>query len=147
MCVDYRALNKATIPDKFPIPVVEELLDELHGSNFFSKLDLKSGYNQFRIYPDSIDKTAFRTHEGHYEYLVMPFGLMNAPSTFQAIMNDVFGPLLRQTVVIFFDDILVYSATWQDHLQDLAMVFHILQQHEFVVNKKKCHFAQTKVDY
>jgi len=146
-CVDYRALNAVTIKDKFPIPVVEELLDELKGAKLFTKLDLKLGYHQVRVNEDDISKTAFRTHHGHFEFMVMPFGLSNAPSTFQALMNMVLKPFMRRCVLVFFDDILIYSSSWMEHLQQLRAVLDTLHAHQVQVKCSKCTFAAPIVDY
>jgi len=127
--VDYRALNKLTIKDKYPIPMIEELLEEFVGVTTFSKIDLKSRYHQIRMTVGEEFKTAFETHSCHYEFLIMPFGLTNAPTTFQSLMNEVFRDHLKKFILVFFNDILVYSRSLSDHYKHLEIVLEILRGH------------------
>jgi len=146
-CVDYRALNAVTVRDRFPIPTIDELLDELGSANVFTKIDLRSGYHQIRVMPNDTHKMAFRTFDEHYEFLVMPFGLTNAPSTFQSAMNDLFRPYLRKFVLVFFNDILVFSNSHTDHVQHLQLVLDLLHHHKFFAKLSKCIFAVARVEY
>jgi hypothetical protein len=145
-CVDYRHLNSITIKDKHPMPVVDELLDELCGAQWFSKLDCRSGYHQIRVALGDEAKTAFKTHHGLYNK-VIPFGLTNAPATFQSAMNNIFAPLLRKGVLVLMDDILVYSNSLEVHAQLLSQVFQLLQDNQFFLKLSKCEFAKQQLEY
>jgi hypothetical protein len=147
LCVDYRALNKITIKNRYPLPRIDELMDRLQGASVFSKLDLQSGYWQIRIKEEDIPKTAFRTRYGHYEWRVLPFGLTNAPATFQALMNRVLHPFLDQFVVVYLDDILVFSRAPEEHLNHLEQVLTALEKHELYVGMDKCGFGLAEVDF
>jgi hypothetical protein len=142
-CIDYCALNARTSKDKFPISVV----DDLHSARYFTKLYLRLGYHQVCMFIGDIDKTMFYTHHGHYEFLVMPLGLSNAPATFQALMNDVLHPYLRRFVLVFFDDILIYSSSWAKHLQHFSIVLDELRAHQLHLKCSKCSFGAPSVAY
>lgn len=147
LCVDYRLLNMRTIRNKFPLPVIDDLIDQLGNAKWFSKLDLMSGYHQIRINPNDEHKTGFSTRSGHYQFRVMPFGLTNAPATFQSYMNQVFQPFLFKFVVVYLDDILVYSDSKEAHMAHLEKVLCTLQEHGLVAKKSKCEFFQKSVSF
>ena len=140
-CVDYRDLNKASVKNKWSIPLVDDLLEELAGSIAFSKIDLRAEYNQVRMNLEDVWKTNFRTHSGHYEYLVIPFGLTNAPTTFQGLMNSSFQKFLRKFLLVFLDDILVYNKHIIEHIQHLREVLQTLRSHSLFVKRYKCYFV------
>ncbi|WVZ86941.1 hypothetical protein U9M48_033652 [Paspalum notatum var. saurae] len=145
--VGYRYLNALTVRGKFPIPVFDEMMDELASASWFSTLDLNSGFHQIRLKTGEEPKTAFQTHFGHFEFKVTSFGLCGAPGTFQGAMNVTLQPLLRRCVVVFFDDILVYSSSFEQHLSHLRQVFHLLAQDKWQVKLSKCTFAQRQIAY
>ncbi|GBG86077.1 hypothetical protein CBR_g40979 [Chara braunii] len=147
LCVDYCGLNRYTVKNNYPMPRSDELFDRLAGNRFFTKIDLRSGYHQIRVAAADQPKTAFRSRFGHYEFTVMPFGLTNAPATFQRAMNDIFRDILEQYVLVYLDDILVYSRTLEEHLRHLRDVLDRLRRHGFCAKLSKCRFAQQKVDF
>jgi hypothetical protein len=133
-------LNKLTVKNKYPLPQIDDLLDQLGGAKVFSKIDLRLGYHQIRIKPEDIPKTAFQMRYGHYEYLVMPFGLTNAPAIFMDYMNRIFRPFLDKFVVVFIDDILIYSKTTEEHGEHLRLVLGILREKQLYAKLDKCDF-------
>ncbi|GJR76350.1 putative reverse transcriptase domain-containing protein [Tanacetum coccineum] len=128
MCIDYQELNKLTVKNRYPLPKIDDLFDQLQGSSVYSKIDLRSGYHQLRVHEEYIPKTAFRTRYGHYEFQVMPFGLTNAPAVFMDLMNRVCKPYLDKFVIVFIDDILIYSKNKQEHEKYLKLILELLKK-------------------
>ena len=147
MCIDYRTLNKRTIKNRYLILRIDDLLDKLHRAIYFLKMDLQSRYHQIRVREEEVHKTTFRCHYGHYEFLVMPFGLTNAPATFQSCINHIFKKKLRKSVLVFFDDILIFSRTWEEHLQHLDEILSLMKEHFLLAKESKCKFGLTKILY
>nr|KYP41166.1 Transposon Ty3-I Gag-Pol polyprotein [Cajanus cajan] len=147
LCVDYRQLNKFTIKNKYPLPRIDDLMDQLRGATVFSKIDLRSGYHQIKVKAEDIQKTAFRTRYGHYEYQVMPFGVTNAPAVFMDYMNRIFRPYLDHFVVVFTDDILIYSRTHEEHEEHLQTVLQILKDKQLYAKLSKCEFWLEEVKF
>ncbi|GJW15595.1 putative reverse transcriptase domain-containing protein [Tanacetum coccineum] len=147
MCIDYRELNKLTVKNRYPLPRIDDLFDQLQGSQFFSKIDLRSGYHQLRVHEDDIPKTAFRTRYGHFEFTVMPFGLTNAPAMFMDLMNRVCRLYLDKFVIVFIDDILIYSKTQEEHVEHLRLVLELLKKEKLYAKFSKCEFWLREVQF
>ena len=147
MVIDYRRLNDQMIEDKYPIPNIADILDKLGKCQYFSSIDLASGYHQVEMHPDDIPKTAFSTEQGHYEFKRMPFGLKNAPATFQRLMDNILKGLLEDTCLVYLDDIIVYSTSLQEHVEKLQKVFDRLNEANFKVKLEKCEFLRKEIKY
>ncbi|GJX88368.1 putative reverse transcriptase domain-containing protein [Tanacetum coccineum] len=147
MCIDYRELNKLTVKNRYPLPRIDDLFDQLQGSRVYSKIDLRSGYHQLRVWEEDIPKTAFRTRYGHYEFQVMPFGLTNAPAVFMDLMNRVCKPYLDKFVIVFIDDILIYSKSRKEHEEHLKLILRLLKKEELYAKFSKCEFWHSKVQF
>src|ERR687886_560040 len=147
MCIDYRELNKRTVKNRYPLPRIDDLFDRLQGASFFSKIDLRSGYHQVRVAEADVPKTAFRTRYGHYEFLVMPFGLTNAPAIFMDLMNRVCRPYLDKFVIVFIDDVLIYSKTEAEHEAHLRCILQLLKQEKLYAKLSKCEFWLREVQF
>ncbi|XP_052627066.1 uncharacterized protein LOC128133604, partial [Lactuca sativa] len=147
MCIDYRELNKLTVKNRYPLPRIDDLFDQLQGASYFSKIDLRSGYHQLRVKEEDIPKTAFRTRYGHYEFVVMPFGLTNAPAVFMDLMNRVCRPYLDKFVIVFIDDILIYSRSEEEHRQHLRLILETLRAEKLYAKFSKCEFWIREVNF
>ena len=147
LVVDYKSLNKITVKDKYPIPHIADLLDQLRDARVFSALDLTQGYYQLRIAPEDVHKTAFTTHIGLYEYKVLPMGLSNSVGVFQRVMNNIFAPYIGKFACVHLDDILVYSKTGEEHMEHLEAVFKLLEKHKLYIRMHKCTFNTPEVKY
>ncbi|KAI3678514.1 hypothetical protein L6452_37809 [Arctium lappa] len=147
MCVDYRELNKLTVKNKYPLPMIDDLFDQLQGASYFSKIDLRSGYHQLKVREEDVPKTAFRTRYEHYEFLVMPFGLTNAPSAFMDLMNRKCSPFLDKYVIVFIDDILIYSRSKEDHETHLRAILELLKCEKLYAKFSKCEFWLKEVQF
>lgn len=145
--VDYRALNKVTVSDHFPMPTIDELIDELHGTTIFTKLDLRLSYHQIRMATKDVYKIAFRTHESHYEFLAMSFSLTNAPTTFQALLNMILKLYLKKCALVFFNDIHINSQNLEQHISHLQEVLQTIKVHQLFLKLSKCNFAQEHINY
>lgn len=147
MCIDYRELNKITIKNKYPLPRIEDLFDQLKRATVFSKIDLRSVYYQLRIKESDVPKTAFRTRYGHYEFFVMPFWLTNAPTAFMGLMNKILREFLDKFVIVFINDILVYSRSIEEHEEHLRTVLYVLRDNQLYAKFSKCEFWLDKVHF